>query len=110
MKVAVLGDRTTVAGLALAGVKISGVLDENDMDAASNAVREFTDRDDIGVLIITEKWADRLRKSIDRAKRMNIYPIIVEIPDSSGKVDRKDPISNLIKRAVGVDVQHRDPR
>ena len=104
MKVAVMGDAETVAGFALAGVKISAVLDEGDREDAARKLKEFTDSDEIGVLIITEKWGERLRNEIKLAKRINIYPIIVEIPDKTGKMDRTDPISNLIKRAVGVEV------
>ena len=107
MKVAVMGDTETVAGFALAGVKISAVLDESGpggMEEAAGRLKEFTDSDDIGVLIITERWADLLRKEIDLAKRLNIYPIIVEIPDKSGKLERKDPLTSLIRRAVGVEV------
>ena len=102
-----MGDTGTVAGLALAGVKISAVLDDSTpegMEEAAQKLTEFTDSDEIGVLIITERWADLLRKEIDLAKRLNIYPIIVEIPDKTGKQDRQDPVAALIKRAVGVEV------
>ncbi len=77
LKVAVLGDTETVAGFALAGVKTAAILDEEDREGAARKLKEFTDSDEIGVLIITERWAESLRNEIIMAKRINIYPIIV---------------------------------
>lgn len=103
MKVAVVGDTDTVMGFSLAGIKNKKIVDESNV---KNEMGEFIKRDDIGLIIITERLADHIRNEIDEW-REKLYPIIVEIPDKKGSIDRKDPIITLIKRTVGVDISEK---
>jgi len=44
-----------------------------------------------------------LRKEINTWKtRKSLYPVIVEIPDKKGVMEREDRIEKIIRRAVGV--------
>lgn len=100
MKVAVLGDTDTVIGFSLAGIKIKKVADKKNV---KNKIEEFIKKGDIGLIIITESLAEEIRSEIDELRK-KLYPIIVEIPDKKGPMERKDPIISLIKRTVGVDI------
>ena len=101
MKLAGLCDKDTATGLRLAGVKELFVAEANEL-SLWNQIKE---RDDIGILFITEKIVDELDKYLKEFRVRNIIPIIVEIPDKKGrKKDHVDYVSHLIKKAVGIEV------
>ncbi len=104
-KVAVIGDKDTTLGFAMAGVKDLFVMEPGEKGAQHLLERCLADTE-IGIVIITERIADRIREDIDKLKfDKELYPIIIEIPDKQGEIPgRKDPISLLIKRAIGVEV------
>lgn len=101
MKIAVLGDEDTVTLFRFLGAE-SYVANENFKKNFQNIVS----REDIAVLIVTEKVADTLMDEITYIKLQKDLPIIVEIPDKKGKIkEREDSIGRLIKRAVGVEIE-----
>lgn len=98
MKIAVLGDRHSVLGFALAGVEAR--------EPGPHPVKvldEFMSRDDLGILVITSEIAGTLRHEIAHWKRQKNFPIIVEIQEF-GKERTEDRIGELLKRAVGMDI------
>lgn len=103
MKVSVIADRDIVTGFALTGIKDLYAVDNR--EEAKNALEEVMKNPDIGVVIITERYALYLQEDIRRWREEKpLYPLIVEIQDKKGKVERDDPIRLLIKRAVGLDI------
>ena len=101
MEIVVIGDQHTLTGFSLAGVKrVYGT------DEGKENLKKILSDDTAGVLIITERFAEKNREVLENhksSKRMT--PIVVEVPDTSGPVERKvDPIRELIKRAIGADV------
>jgi V/A-type H+-transporting ATPase subunit F len=103
--IAVIGDKDTTLGFAIAGIKHIFYV-ETGQKATKDALESCLSNPEIGVVIITERVADSIRDDIDRLKMdKTLYPIIIEIPDKQGEIPgRKDPISLLIKRAIGVEV------
>ena len=100
--VAIIGDLDTVTGFQLSGVKVSKVVETN--EDAENALDELINND-ISIIIITEKIADNIREYIDKKIGSDVLPMIIEIPDKSGPSDRdSDPIGELIKRVIGVEM------
>lgn len=100
--VAVIGDIDTVTGFQLGGIKISKVV-ETSKDA-ENALDELIN-EKISIIIITEKIADDIRKYMDKKIGSDVLPMIIEIPDKSGPSDRdSDPMGELIKRVIGVEM------
>ncbi|MDR0912212.1 MAG: V-type ATP synthase subunit F [Methanobrevibacter sp.] len=100
--VAIIGDVDTVTGFKLGGIKI-GYEVKND-DDAKNALDALI-ADEISIIIITEKIADNIREYINKKIGSNVLPMIIEIPDKSGSSDRdSDPMKDLIKRVIGVEM------
>ncbi len=111
MIVAMVGDKDTVIGFSLAGIKEAYTVPDNDQETnwavAKQAITDIMKRDDIGILIISIKIAHGIREHIETEKQFKpLYPIIVEIPDKGGIPDGvDDPIRKLIKRTTGVEQQ-----
>lgn len=104
MKVSVIADRETVNGFALAGIKDLYAVDNR--EEAKNALAEVMQDSDMGVVIITERYALYLHDDIRRWREEKpLYPLIVEVQDKKGRIEREDPIRMLIKRAVGLDIK-----
>ena len=104
MKIFVIGDGTTVTGFRLAGVT-HGFITEDHEEAKKKLLEIVNDRD-IGLIILTEKLAEKLREEIKSISEERMSPLIVEIPDKFGPIEKKvDPLKELVKRAVGVEIK-----
>jgi V/A-type H+-transporting ATPase subunit F len=102
MKLAGLCDKDTAAGLRLAGIKELFIPEKNEM-YLWNKIKE---RDDIGILFITEEIVRILGNHLKDYRLIHNVPIIIEIPDKKGRAkDHIDFISYLIKKAVGIEVE-----
>ena len=101
MKIAGFCDNDTAMGLRLGGIKEIFVPVGNEKELWF----EISKRDDIGVLLITEAIADEIKKYLDDFRIRNNIPIIIEIPDKTGRTEgHVDFVSHLIKKAVGIEV------
>lgn len=101
MKIAALCDSDTAVGLQLAGVT-EIFISENDERKLWN---DITERDDIGIVFVTERIAETLDTELREYRLRYHLPIVVEIPDKKGrKKDHVDYVSHLIKKAVGIEV------
>lgn len=106
MKLSIIADPDTVTAFRLAGT--SEAHEVHGAEEASDVLSKLSERDDIGIIILTERLADEIRDMIDEveSKKEGVAPIIVEIPDRSGKIERKtDPIADLVKRSVGIEIK-----
>jgi V/A-type H+-transporting ATPase subunit F len=103
MEIGVVGDFDTVTGFRLAGVKEAYEAEEP--GAAVENLKKLM-KEDVGLIIITERLADEIREEMDALTAGRALPLIVEIQDKGGPVEGKiDPIMALIKKAVGVDIK-----
>jgi len=101
MRLAAFCDNDTAVGMRLAGVNDLFIPNGNAVDIWN----QITERNDIGILFITEKIAKDLGKYLKEFRIRNNIPIIVEIPDKKGRIaDHVDFVSHLIKKAVGIEV------
>jgi V/A-type H+-transporting ATPase subunit F len=102
-KIAIIGDTDTVVGFRLAGILNSSV--PSDAAAARQALHTFSSDSNISIVIITERWAEKIRETIEAVSERP-YPVIVEIPDKSGRLEGKEsPVRRLVKRAIGVELE-----
>jgi V/A-type H+-transporting ATPase subunit F len=101
MEVVVIGEQNTITGFSLAGVKRTYLPDEG-----KENLKDILSEDGLGVLVLTERFAEDNRKAIeDHQSSKRVTPIIVEVPDITGPIEREvDPIRELIRRAIGADV------
>jgi len=101
MKIAGICDNDTAMGLRLAGIKEVYVPNGD----AVKIWNEISDREDIGIVFITEKIVEDIGKYLKDYRIRNNVPIVVEIPDKKGqRSEHLDFVSHLIKKAVGVEV------
>ena len=101
MKIALLGDQDSAVGFRFSGITDTFIPDGNSLQLFN----EIANRDDIGILFITEKIVQDLDKHLKDFRIRNNIPIIVEIPDKKGRIKKHvDFVSHLIKKAVGIEV------
>ena len=101
MRIAAICDKDTAMGLRLAGIQSIYI---NPTQILS-LLEDITKDNDVGVIFITEAFAEQFKRDLKDYRMIHHIPIIVEIPDKTGhKPDHIDFVSHLIKRAVGIDV------
>jgi V/A-type H+-transporting ATPase subunit F len=101
MKLAAICDRDTAVGLRLAGIQELFIPADN----AKEIWHQIMERNDIGIIFITEKFSKYLGKYLKEFRIRNNIPIIVEIPDKKGRIkDHVDFVSFVIKKAIGIEV------
>jgi V/A-type H+-transporting ATPase subunit F len=99
--IAVVADEETVTGFRLGGIKESHPVES--AEETKEIIKNLMDKN-ISIIITTENIGDELRDFIDNIKKNRTLPIIVEIPDKNGPMERTtDPLSELVKRAIGID-------
>lgn len=109
--IAVIGDPDTAAGFRLAGVKVVYEFSsEGSEDEDIARLLEKLTQENVAIIIINERFAaeGRIRAKIREinARKKGVIPIIVEVPDKRGPMEKEfDEIGLLIKRAVGIAVK-----
>ncbi|KAF5498120.1 V-type proton ATPase subunit F [Colletotrichum siamense] len=108
---AVIGDEDSVTGLLLAGIgHVSTGADQEknflvvdsktDTAAIESAFESFTTRKDIGIVLINQHVADRIRHRIDTYTAA--FPTILEIPSKDHPYDpEKDSVLRRVRRLFG---------
>ncbi len=102
MKIAVLGDRDTALGFRLAGaheVYSFGGDTPLEMERLRNKLKELVERDDIGIILISERFVGRVELPDVTV------PIILQIPDKSGSRLGEEAIKEIVRRAIGVELK-----
>ena len=102
MEIVVIGDEDTRTGF-----KLSGVARTYPGEEIKTHLMEMLQDDSIGIIMITERYAEENKEVISRARKdkKRLTPVIVEIPDSTGPITREtDPLQELIRRALGAQI------
>lgn len=99
MKYRIIGDEDTVLGFGMVGVEGTVVETADEADAAFRSALE--DRD-TGILIITERAADMIRAQVDEYLFSERFPLIVEIPDRTGRLPDKPGLREMVNQAIGI--------
>jgi len=113
--IAIIADKDTATGFRLAGIsRIYEFSEKEGENAEIAATHENLSRtleklaNECSIIIITERLAEKVRGKIREinANKRGVAPIIVEIPDKRGAIEKEmDEISRLIKRAVGIAIK-----
>ncbi len=101
-KIAVMADEDTVTGFMLGGIK-QGYTVENKEEAEQKLGELIAE--DFSIIITTEKIGTEIRSTINKVTGERALPMIIEVPDKEGSMDREsDPLRELIKRVIGVEM------
>ncbi|KAF3170405.1 H(+)-transporting V1 sector ATPase subunit F [Orbilia oligospora] len=108
---AVIGDEDTVTGLLLAGIghvttganatrNFLVVDPKSEIEKIEKAFDEMTGRKDIGILLINQHVAERIRYKIDMYTAA--FPAVLEIPSKDHPYDpEKDSVLKRVKKLFG---------
>ncbi|NJE54517.1 V-type ATP synthase subunit F [Thermococcus sp. 21S9] len=101
MKIAVLGDRDTALGFKLAGAHEVYAFEDSplEMERLRNKLKELIERGDVGIILITERFAQRIE-----IPDVTI-PIILQVPDRSGSKFGEEALREIVRRAIGVELK-----
>jgi len=103
-KILVIGDAPLVMGFQLAGL-------ENTVHATEQTFQKELENalanPENGIVIANESMLARIDWRLKKKLDSIAYPVIIPMPDSSGKSTEGDEIRQLIKRALGVDLVKR---
>lgn len=102
MKIFTLSDNwDTLVGMRLAGVK--GMLVNEPNDAAKQLEDLLKDKE-IGIILITETLAEKMREKVNLIKEKRTFPLIVEIPDRHGSRKEPDYITAYVRDSIGIKI------
>lgn len=102
MRIYLMSDnRDTLVGLRIAGIKGTIVQDTCEAD---RTLEVLLSNKDIGIILITEKLAERLRDKISYIKQRMVSPLIVEIPDRHGSIKGDDYITGYVRESIGIKI------
>lgn len=97
----VIGNQDAVWGFALAGVRGQVVTTTEELnDALDTALAggEF------GIVLVTEDVANLARQRMDTLMIRSTTPLVVEIPGPEGPRPDHPPLSEIIRRTIGVKI------
>lgn len=101
-KIVVIGDRDTVTGFQMAGVK-DGYISNSPEETRTLLVGHFRNPT-IGLIIMTESLAKPVEDTIIELSEAPI-PVILLIPDRAGSTGTYEAVlKELIRRAVGIEI------
>ncbi len=106
MEIALIGDKHTLYGFRLAGIKKTFFIEESKQEDIREILKGLF-ADSTALILITEKIAVRIRNLLEEVGRFRkgIMPIVLQIPDSGGPlISEVDPMRDLIKRTVGFEI------
>ncbi len=99
MKLLVIGNQDAVRGFALAGVRGQIVTTAGELNHALDAA--LAD-EEVGIVLVTEDVADMARQRVDTLRVHSTVPLVVEIPGPEGPRPDRPPLSEVIRRTIGV--------
>ena len=99
MKLKVVGDIITVRGIGFAG--IDGAVAETPEETRA-AIRRFLGEPDVGLVLVAQSLADKLGSEFDAYKVRRQFPLVLNIPDSTGAGRDAGDIEALVQKALGL--------
>ncbi|MBD3182277.1 hypothetical protein GF312_08295 [Candidatus Poribacteria bacterium] len=101
MKFYIIGDKTTVLGYNLIGIRGTIVKTENE---AADALRNISQDPDVGIVLITQQIASMIQAEVENARLKMATPIVLEIPDRHGSLEDRESALSLVQRLIGIKV------
>ena len=89
----------TYTGMRLAGVEGVVVHERGEL---KEALEKTIANEEIGIILLTEKFGREFPEIIDDVKLNHKKPLIIEIPDRHGTGRRPDFITSYVNEAIGL--------
>jgi len=102
MKFLLIADKQTAAGFSLAGIEAMVARSKSE---ALKALQLAIHRNDIGIILITERLAKEIQSNIDHllCYRKKCH-LIMEIPDMDGSLKDRHSVEEFVMSALGIKV------
>jgi len=97
----VIGDEHTVLGFGMVGVNGRTVQNQTETE---EALAEAMQDKDVGIIIITERFAEFVRPQVDQLTFTRAFPLILEIPDREGPLEGKPTLRDMVNQAIGIKI------
>lgn len=94
-------NKDTWVGMKLVG--IDGII-VNTREDALKEIKTAIKKQDLGILILTEKVVDMVKDEYLEYKMKSKTPLIIEIPDRNGSIREYNAIKNYIRDSVGIHI------
>jgi vacuolar-type H+-ATPase subunit F/Vma7 len=101
MKLMVIGHPEAVLGFSLAGVSGRVATTSAEVNQALDYALAAAD---VGIILVTEDVAALIEQRMDQLKMHSTVPLVVEIPAPGGPPPGKAPLSEMVKRAIGIKI------
>ncbi len=101
MKLMVVGHPDAVLGFKLAGVAGRSVANAAE---ANQALDEVLSSPEIGIVLVTDDVAGMIGSRMEQLKMHSTIPLVVEIPAPERVRPAKTPLSEMVKRAIGIKI------
>ena len=101
MRMLVVGHPDAVLGFSLAGV--SG-RPARTADETHQALDEALSTPGVGIILVTDDVAALVRARMDQLKMHSTVPLVVEIPAPAASRPKNPPLSEVVKRAIGIKI------
>jgi V/A-type H+-transporting ATPase subunit F len=101
MKFHVIGDSQTVLGFRLVGIEGTEV---SDRDEALAALKKAVSEKGIGIVLITEQVAAKVRDEVEARLYGMGFPLVLEIPDPTGPSPDRPAVEEIVRKAVGISI------
>jgi len=101
MKFFLIGDRETVLAFSLAGVE--GRVAESKAEILT-IFKQLKYCSNIGIIMITERLAEQVHPFLQSMLMQKEGPLILEIPDRHGSLQRKGSVEEVVLSALGMKI------
>ena len=108
LEIAAIGDEDLVNALRLAGVRRYRVIKEDSSEEVRQALIEFVDEPDIGIIVILEDYAQYVEDLIVQARERKTSPaVVIEVPSKYGSryEDVTQYYKTYIRKFIGFDIE-----
>ena len=97
-----IGDVDFVSALGLAGVP--RLIFHQDIGTTLKEIRKLFDDPRVGLIILPHHIATQIAAELKELRRTKPVPLVLAIPDKTGRKPEIDELRELIKRTVGAEI------
>ena len=100
-KIAIIGNHDAILGFKALGLE---TFDINTQEQGLEVLKKIREKNDYGIVFITEDWMPKLEKGLEKFEGMAL-PAILSIPSQAGSTgEGLKNISKIVEQAVGSDI------